>query len=198
MKMGMKTAVFLCAVFCAACFVGAAHASEPRIADVQAIIKNGQVRVWARLRHGFGPQTRRDLHNGIPKEFYYYLALKRKQKNWIDEEMLSRTIRDTVRYDLLKKQYTVIRRQDGQAGERDTREETAVWDDFEAMERAVSALHDVALTPVSSLTPGQRYYVDVKAQMKAARLPFYQEFLLFFIPFLEVDTRWSRSGTLRP
>ncbi len=164
-------------------------AGSERIRNVVTEVKNQEIVVTAELVDGFNGEIIRDIHDGIPKDFYYYLLLKRKQKNWFDEEILAKTIRYTVKYDTLKKKYAVVQRE----GER-TMENTV--DDLETMKRIVSKIDQVKLAPVSVLRSRNRYYVSVKSQMKAAKLPFYVDYFLFFIPFLEIDTPWADSDSL--
>ncbi|MCG3114456.1 MAG: DUF4390 domain-containing protein [Candidatus Manganitrophus sp. SA1] len=164
-------------------------AGSERIRNVVTEVKNQEIVVTAELVDGFNREIIRDIHDGIPKDFYYYLLLKRKQKNWFDEEILAKTIRYTVKYDTLKKKYAVVQRE----GER-TVENTV--DDIETMKRIVSKIDQVKLAPVSVLRSRNRYYVSVKSQMKAAKLPFYVDYFLFFIPFLEIDTPWADSDSL--
>lgn len=164
-------------------------AGSERIRNVVTEIKNQEIVVSAELVDGFNREIIRDIHDGIPKDFYYYLLLKRKQKNWFDEEILAKTIRYTVKYDTLKKKYAVVQRE----GER-TVENTV--DDLETMKRIVSKIDQVKLAPVSVLRSRNRYYVSVKSQMKGAKLPFYVDYFLFFIPFLEIDTPWADSDSL--
>lgn len=164
-------------------------AGSERIRNVVTEVKNQEIVVTAELVDGFNREIIRDIHDGIPKDFYYYLLLKRKQKSWFDEEILAKTIRYTVKYDTLKKKYAVVQRE----GER-TVENTV--DDLETMKRIVSKIDQVKLAPVSILRSRNRYYVSVKSQMKAAKLPFYVDYFLFFIPFLEIDTPWADSDSL--
>lgn len=164
-------------------------AGSERIRNVVTEVKNQEIVVTAELVDGFNREIIRDIHDGIPKDFYYYLLLKRKQKNWFDEEILAKTIRYTVKYDTLKKKYAVVQRE----GER-TVENTV--DDLETMKRIVSKIDQVKLAPVSVLRSRNRYYASVKSQMKGAKLPFYVDYFLFFIPFLEIDTPWADSDSL--
>jgi len=160
-----------------------------RIRNVVTEVIDQEIVVTAELVDGFNRQIINDIHDGIPKDFYYYLLLKRKQKNWFDEEILAKTIRYTVKYDTLKKKYTIVQR-DGERVVENT------VDDIEAMKRIVTKIDRVKLAPTSFLRSRHRYYVSVKSQMKAAKLPFYVDYFLFFIPFLEIDTPWADSDTL--
>lgn len=164
-------------------------AGSERIKNVVTEIKNQEIVVTAELVGGFNREILNDIHDGIPKDFYYYLLLKRKQKNWFDEEILAKTIRYTVKYDTLKKKYAVVQR-DGERVVENT------VDDLETMKQLVSKIDQVKLAPVNVLRSRNRYYVSVKSQMKAAKLPFYVDYFLFFIPFLEIDTPWADSDSL--
>jgi len=168
---------------------GAAAAGDERIANLAVQIKNSDILVTANLIRGFSPTTEEDLRNGIPKELFYYVLLTRRQPLWFDEEMLSKTIKCTVKYDLLKKQYVVTRRIDDAV-------QQEITEDFMAMKRLISTINNVKIASTNAINDRDTYYVNVKAEMKAAKLPFYLDYFLFFIPFLEVDTPWAYSGPL--
>jgi hypothetical protein len=162
-------------------------AGKERIQNVTTEIRNREIVVSADLVRGFTNETIRDIQNGISKDFYYYLVLKRKQKSWYDEEVFSKTLQYTVKYDTLKKQYRVIRSEEDKVSE-------SLLDDFESMRQLISRIDHVKIAPVGLLNARHRYIVSVKAQMKAAKLPLYLDYFLFFIPFLELDTPWSNSS----
>ena len=165
------------------------QASGERIANLVVQIKNSDILVSANLIRGFSQTTEEDIRNGIPKDLYYYILLTRHQPLWFDEEMLSKTIKYTVKYDLLKKQFVVTRRENSAV-------QQEILEDFVAMKRLISTINNVKITTIQALNDQDTYYVSIKAEMKAAKLPFYLDYFLFFIPFLEVDTPWAHSGPL--
>ncbi len=169
--------------------VGGAFASGERIANLSTRINDSEILVSANLIRGFSQSTEEDIQNGIPKDLFYYILLKRKQTLWYDEEILSKTIKFTVKYDLLKKQYLISKRIAGT-----TTQQTA--EDFIAMKRLISTIENVKIANTSLLDARDTYYVSIKAEMRATKLPFYLEYFLFFIPFLEVDTPWANSGPI--
>ncbi len=168
---------------------GIAAGGDERIANLVVQIKNSDILVSANLIRGFSQTTEEDISNGIPKELFYYLLLTRRQPLWFDEETLSKTIKFTVKYDLLKKHYVVIKRVDDGV-------QQEITEDFVAMKRLISTINNVKIASTNALNDRDTYYVSVKAEMKAAKLPFYLDYFLFFIPFLEVDTPWAYSGPL--
>ncbi len=161
-----------------------------RIENVKVELVREEIIVSADLAQGFRPKIVNEIHNGIQKEFHYYILVKRKETNWIfDEEVLSRNILYTVKYDTLKKNYRVIFTDGNKVIEN-------IFDDFDSVKKRVLHVNRVKLSLAKVISSSDRYYVSVKAQMKAAKLPFYLDYFLFFIPFLEIDTPWSNSATI--
>jgi hypothetical protein len=167
-------------------FTSLAFAGRERIDNIQVEIINDEILASFELKEGFNRKIERDIHDGIEKDFYYYVLLNQKHENWFDEEIVARTIRYTVKYDTLKKSYTV-RRQDEMAIEEQ------VFDRIEAMRAFVSAERRFPVAMRSYLEHHHRYFLRVKAQMKASHVPLYLDRFLFFIPFLELDTPWTQS-----
>jgi hypothetical protein len=151
----------------------------------------GEILVSARLLDAMQSKTVNDIQHGIPKDLFYYVLLMKRQTGWFDEELLSRTIKYTIQYDLLKKRYRVHMR-------RDTGEMSHIIENFQEMTDLISKIDNVKITETKTLNPKETYYVRVKAQMRASRLPFYLRYLLFFVPVLELDTPWADTAPLRP
>jgi len=166
-----------------------AWAESAQINKIAVEMNQGGVVVSFELENGFNRSIERDIQNGIEKDFYYYIVLNQKQKNWFYEEIAEKTIHYSVKYDTLKKGYTVRRREGLDRVER-------LFDTAEEMRAFISRGQKSRLAPISILQPDHRYHVWVKAQMKASHVPRDLERFLFFIPFLEIDTPWAKSGSL--
>jgi Domain of unknown function (DUF4390) len=168
--------------------VGPAYAAEEAIARLTATVINaGEVAVSAQLIRWYNPALQEDLSNGIPKDLYYYILLKKRQPAWFDEEIVSKTIKQTIKYDVLKKQYSITTREDGQ-----TTQKTV--ESFEEMSDLISRIDRVKIITKKRMKARQTYYISVKAEMRATNVPFYLEYILFFIPALELDTPWADSA----
>lgn len=164
-----------------------AEARGEAIANLTAEFKGGFVVISAELINAFSPVLVEDIKNGIPKDLYYTILLKRRKAAWFDEEVASRTILFRVKADLLKKQYLVLRKSGRE-------EEEIILDDYASMGRLISRIEDVKIASLGALKKRTAYYVSVKAEMKATNIPLYLDYVLFFVPFLEVDTPWADSA----
>jgi hypothetical protein len=165
-----------------------AHAGDEGIARLTAsVVNNGEVAVSAELIRWTNRNIRDDLNNGIPKDLYYYLLLKKRQPGWFDEEIVSKTIKHTIKYDVLKKEYSITTRMDGQTSEKTV-------ESFEEMADLISKIDHVKINSAKRMKTRHTYYVSVKAEMRASNVPFFIEYILFFIPALELDTPWADSA----
>ena len=143
--------------------------------------------VSAVYQGGFTAEIKNEIINGISREFFYYIVLHRVISNWLDAEKISMTIKYTVKYDALKNQFLVIKSTGG------SREEQ-VFDSYDEMVGWVSRIERISLTPIKALSRNHKYYVSIKAEIKAGELPFLLRYLLFFIPYSEFSTAWADSG----
>lgn len=164
------------------------QAGEERIADLTvAIDSNNEIRVSAELIRWMNPGLSEDIENGIPKDLFYTIVLKKRIGVWFDEEITSKTIKHTIKYDVLKKQYLIT------TGEGDTTQQK-VAETRQEMIDLISKVNNVKMSLVKKLKTRHTYYVSVKAEMKASRLPFFLEYILFFIPVPELETPWADSA----
>jgi hypothetical protein len=169
-------------------FCSPAQAGEERIADLSAtVISNKEIQVSARLIRWLNPKLTEDVQNGIPKDLFYTIVLKKRIPGWFDEEISSKTIKHSIKYDVLKKQYLITTQQDNNTVQRITETEKEMND-------LISEVNNVKMALAKSLKARHTYYISVKAEMKASRLPFFLDYILFFIPVPELDTPWANSA----
>ena len=163
-------------------------AADERISDLTVTTSpQGEIFVSARLIQALQGKVANEIQHGVPKDLFYYVLLMKRQTAWFDEELLSKTIRHTLQYDVLKKQYRLYTRQE-------TGETNRTVENFQEMADLISKIDNVRIAAMRMIEPNETYYVRVKAQMRASRLPFYLKYLLFFIPVLELDTPWADSA----
>ncbi|MEK6538043.1 MAG: DUF4390 domain-containing protein [Nitrospirota bacterium] len=172
---------------CVFLWTSAGVAATGRISDILITRGNNELLVSARLTGGFTPEIKKEIINGVSKEFFYYLVIKRVISNWLDEEKISGTIKYSIKYDILKKQYLVTR-------ETGDLSEEQIFDSYDSMVAWVSGVDRISITPLNLLNKKLQYYVSIKAEMKAGELPFLLRYLFFFVPYSRFSTEWYDSG----
>lgn len=157
------------------------------ITDINISHSNNELLVTAAYKGGFTPEIKSEIINGVSRELFYYIVLHRVTPNWIDDERIAKTIKYTLKYDILKKQFLTT------MSIGDIREEQ-VFDSYDEMVEWVSKIDRISLTPLNSMSRRNRYYVSIKAEIKAGELPFLLRYLLFFVPYSKFSTKWIHSG----
>jgi Domain of unknown function (DUF4390) len=166
-----------------------ARSEQGRIDRVGVTREGRLVTVAAHLAGGFPPEIAEQIKSGVPKDLFYTITLNRRHHRWFDEELQSATVQFQIKYDTLSGRYRVLRR--GPEGE--LRGEDL--DDYAAAVDAVSHVDGVRLE-LPKDSPEYTHYVSAKAEMRAVELPLHLDYLFFFIPRLEYETPWARSGYL--
>ncbi|MEW6682772.1 MAG: DUF4390 domain-containing protein [Nitrospirota bacterium] len=167
-----------------------AHGADESIDQLSVKQQDGRIYVSAVLNPGLSSHLDDDLRQGLAKDLYYYLVLKQRQRVWFDEEIAAVTVKYSIKYDLLKREYVVTSRLPSGVTQ-------TIVPDFKSARDLVSRVNHVPVADVHHLKRGKKYLVSVKAEMKAPQLPLYLDYFLFFIPFLEIDTEWRDSATFR-
>lgn len=183
----LRAALLTC-LFLTGFWPSSSQAGLDTITGLTVELNDQVIQVSANLVGGFDPATEEDIRNGILKDLNYFIYLKRRHDLWFfDENVLSTTIKYTVKYNLLTKHYLITR----QVG---PRKEQLVAEDFASMKRLISTTGHVRIGSIDLLNRQGTYYISVKAEMRATQVPLYLDYFLFFIPFLEMETPWTDSG----
>ena len=163
-------------------------AGPERIAHLTITVpSNREIYVSAGLIRWLNPELKEDIKNGIPKDLFYTIVLKKRVPMWFDEDLQSITIKHTIKYDVLKEQFHVST-WDGHS------KQERIAPDVEQLMELISTINNVKMNLDRRLKKRHTYYISIKAEVKASRLPFYLDYILFFIPVLELDTPWANSA----
>lgn len=141
--------------------------------------------VYARVINCFTSEMEAAILAGIPTTFTFLVDLYQVRARWLDKKLIRLTVRHTIKYDNVKRQFYVSFNGD---------KEPASFKDYESAKRAMTDLNGVALTPLKTLKKGEYYYVEIKAKLDRIRLPLNMEYVFFFVSFWDFETGWHREG----
>lgn len=170
-------------------FLNTAFAGEERITDIKVTLGKEEISVSAKLMDGLNKDVEEAIKNGIQKDIIYSAILKKKRSTWFDEDVVSKEIEYTIKYDVLKKQYILITRGNGN--------KEKVTQSYDEIKTAVSRIENAVVSPKKVLEPDEEYYVSIKAEIKDTKLPFFLDYFLFFIPFSDINTSWYDSPAFK-
>ena len=138
--------------------------------------------VYFDVKNAFTPEIEKAVLNGIPTSFSFVAAIYRARTAWFDKKICNREITNTLKYNNLKQEFTVQRpwRTDS----------PSVVTSFDEAKALMVEIDNLLVTPLSTLTKGERYQIRVKAELSRVTLPLYLHYVLFFVSMWDFETDW--------
>jgi uncharacterized protein DUF4390 len=148
---------------------------------------DGEVLLYIHLQGGFHRELLEAIESGIPITVTFHMKLYRKRGLWLDEEVLSKTIKHIVKYETLKKQYRISEINGLFSSIKVTKHEPT-------MIRWMSEIEGQPLIPFYLLQSGEEYYVKAMADLKAVESPFPISHIPFLASLWDTGTPWTASS----
>jgi hypothetical protein len=99
---------FFCAVIAGAGF-NPAYAQEPRLDNIIVTNTRDDLLLYLTAKDAFSDKIEKAIHSGVPATFTYYINLYRVRSLYLDEKISELKLAHNLKYDNLKKEYTVTR-----------------------------------------------------------------------------------------
>jgi len=181
-----RSNVFICLIFLLFwAFQSPLHAENAEIRDLLVTNNSSHLLVYARVMNCFTKEMEAAILAGIPTTFTFLVDLYQVRARWLDKKLIRLTVRHTIKYDNVKRQFHVSFNGD---------KEPASFKDYESAKRAMTDLNGVVVKPLDALIKGEHYYVQIKAKLDSIRLPLKMEYVFFFVSFWDFETGWHREG----
>ena len=162
-----------------------AQASEPKMTDILITNNKENVLLYARLVNGFKPDMELAILAGIPATFTLQLEIYQVRSFVWDKKITIHEIKRTIKYDNLKKTFSVYTNGNPQP---------VIFSDFESAQKAMADFNGIIAVPLASLVKGNNYYLLIKVKMDKARLPLHMENVFFFVSYWDFETAWERQN----
>ena len=120
--------------------------------------------------------------NGIPTTFTFLIDLTHPSRFWFDETLVSKALKRTIAYDNLKKEFKVSFNSEN--------EEALVFQDFLEAKKVTAEFDGTPIIPMSSIKRNNTYYLKIKAELDPIKLPFFLDYVLFFVSLWDFETEW--------
>ncbi len=143
------------------------------------------VLVYARVTNCFTKDMEAAILAGVPTTFTFLMDLYQERRNWLDKRITRLTVRHTIKYDIVKKLFSVS--SDGE-------KEPALFQDYASAKLAMADINGLPLVPMKLLQRNEYYYVQIKAKLEKVRLPLNMEYVFFFVSLWDFETDWYREG----
>jgi hypothetical protein len=162
-----------------------AQAIEAKMTDILITNNTENVLLYGRLVNGFKPEMELAVLAGIPAIFTLQLEVNQIRSFSWDKKLAAHEIKRTIKYDNLKKTFSVYNNGNTQP---------VIFSDFESAQKAMADFNGIIAVPLASLVKGGNYYILIKVKMDKARLPLHMENVFFFVSYWDFETAWERQN----
>lgn len=161
------------------CPQAASADDKPQMVDLLITGNTEKVLLYARLVNCFTPEMEKAIMAGVPAVFTIQMDVYQKRPFLWDSKILGKEIFRTIKYDNLKKTFSITTSGD---------EQQSVFPDYASAQKAMADLNGIPVTSLDLLSKGQEYYAQVSVKMDKVRLPFKMEYVLFFVSLWDFET----------
>ncbi|MBU8849058.1 MAG: DUF4390 domain-containing protein [Desulfobacterales bacterium] len=134
------------------------------------------------VRQAFTPKINQAVLNGIPTTFSFYINLYKTGDSWFDKEISDIQIKSTLKYNSLKKEFSVLRPWKN--------EKAIITPSFEEAKSLMTEMDNLTIIPLNQLVKGDKYQLRIKAELDKVTLPLSLHYVFFFVSFWNFETNW--------
>jgi len=138
--------------------------------------------VYLSVEGAFREKMIKAIFSGVPTSFSFFIELYQVRNLWPDKKLADIKITHTIKYDNLKKEFTVIRSWN--------EDKPVTTQSFLEARKLMSDVDGINVVPLKLLEKGRRYQIQAKAQLSKLTLPFYLHYVLFFVSLWDFETDW--------
>ncbi|MEJ2589657.1 MAG: DUF4390 domain-containing protein [Deltaproteobacteria bacterium] len=174
---------FLVFFFTFSPLTGETRAEEARLTDIVVTNDQDYLLLYFSVTDCFTEDMKKAIENGVNTTFTFFVKLEAVRNWWWDRNIADLKIHHEIKYDNLKKVYTV------KLSPREDKEEVSVKD-FEEAKRLMSEIIGLKVTELKNLKRGERYQISMMAELDKIKLPFYFHYVFFFLSLWDFETDW--------
>ncbi len=159
------------------------------LAENQAVIENiklantrDDLLTYFDIKKAFTPKINQAVLNGIPTTFSFYVTLYKTQGSWFDKKIADIQIKSTLKYNALKKNFSVLRSWKDK--------DAVIAQTFKEAKSLMTEIDNLTILPLNQLTKGDKYQLRIKAKLDRVTLPLSLHYVLFFVSFWDFETNW--------
>ena len=161
-------------------FQNPAFALEPRLTNIIVTNTRDNLLIYLNVEGAFTEKMETAITSGVPTTFSFFVSLYVTRNLWMDKEIADIKVTHTIKYDNLKKEFTVKRSWENG--------EPVVTKSFDEARQLMARIDSLKIIPLSNLEKGRPYQIRAKAELSKVTLPFYLHYVLFFVSLWDFET----------
>jgi predicted DNA-binding protein YlxM (UPF0122 family) len=159
-----------------------AHSQDAGLTNIIVTNTRDDLLLYLTVKDAFPAKIEETIHSGVPATFSFFVNLFAVRDLWFDKQIAEIKVTHSLKYDNLKKEYTVTRSWEGG--------KLHVVKSYEEAKELMSEIDSLTIVPLDQLEKGNQYQIRAKAELNKLTLPFYLHYVLFFVSLWDFETDW--------
>jgi hypothetical protein len=159
-----------------------AGAQEARLKNITISGGEKNLLVSLEIEGAFTKDLMEAILKGVPADFAFLIKLDRTRNWWINEELADIDVTHTIKYDNLKKEFSVYRSW--------IDPKPYVTQSLAEAQSMMSRIDGLAVIDINRMEKNQQYELRAKAELSKVTLPFYLHYVFYFVTLWDFETDW--------
>ena len=156
-----------------------AFAQDARLTNIIVTNTSDDLLIYLNVEGAFIEDIKKAILSGVPTTFSFFITLHKVRKLWFDNNLADLKISHTIKYNNLKKEFTVIRSESNKP---------VVTQSFQEAQKLMSEIDKLKIVPLNMLERGSHYQIRANAELNKVTLPYYLHHILFFVSLWDFET----------
>lgn len=160
----------------------AAAEEDALIENIKLANTRDDLLVYFDVKNAFTDKITQAVMGGVPTTFSFYVLLHDTDSSFFDKKIADIEIKSTIKYNPLKKEFSVSRPWKS--------EKPVITHSFEEAIALMTEITNLTIIKIDQLTKGHKYQLRIKAELDKVTLPLSLHYVLFFVSFWDFETNW--------
>jgi hypothetical protein len=179
----LKSRIFLSLAILVICLPAPLQAQEARLTNLTVTNNRDDLLLFLNVEGAFREKIKKAVLSGAPATFSFFINLYESRRDiWADERIAALKVVHTIKYDHMKKEFTVNRSWEGG--------EPKVTRSFEEAQKWMAEISSLKIVSLGELEKGSQYQIRAKAELSKLTLPLNLHYVLFFVALWDFETDW--------
>jgi hypothetical protein len=161
---------------------GIANAQDARLKNITISSTDQKLLVSMEVEGAFTQDVMEAILKGVPADFSFLVKLDRSRRWWPNEELADIEATHTIRYDNLKKEFSVYRSWIDQ--------KPILTQSLAEAQALMTQIEGLAIIDIDQMQKNQQYELRAKAELSQMTLPFYLHYVFYFVSLWDFETDW--------
>jgi hypothetical protein len=155
---------------------------EANLSDIIVTNTRDDLLVYFKVKDCFTEEMNKAIMNGISTKFTFVVKLYQVRPTWLDIKLADIRLTHTIQYNTLKNEFTLF------LPEQDNKK--VITKEFEEAKKLMADVVALTVTNLHNLKRGLEYHLRMKAELDKIELPFYLNYVFFFLSLWDFETDW--------